>query len=163
MRAGKRDNKWHWFHFQNPRWASEDSNMPPYPWLFEKKTDFKSLPTKIAVQRRLGVPFPAWSKDEIDQQAREQGMAIARSLFEGDAPVGYQPMKDKSPEELIRHFSESQVVALIAYVQKVGTYHEIGKEGPPSGVPLDPDSYRNLTGRSLDFHGGKTTSTTDNP
>ena len=90
-------------------------------------------------------------------------MAIARSLFEGDAPVGYQPMKDKSPEELIRHFSESQVVALIAYVQKVGTYHEIGKEGPPSGVPLDPDSYRNLTGRSLDFHGGKTTSTTDNP
>jgi cytochrome c oxidase cbb3-type subunit I/II len=161
VRSGKRDNKWHWFHFQNPRWASEDSNMPPYPWLFEKKADFKSLPAKIAVQRRLGVPFPAWTKDEIDQQAREQGMAIARSLFEGSAPVGYEPMKDKSTEELVRYFSETQVVALIAYVQKVGTYRDIEKEGPPVPTPLDPDSYRKLTERSQDFLNGKTSSATD--
>ncbi|RYD65520.1 MAG: cytochrome-c oxidase, cbb3-type subunit I [Verrucomicrobiaceae bacterium] len=156
VRSGKRDNKWHWFHFMNPRWANEDSNMPPYPWLYEQKTDFKSLPGKIAVQRRLGVPFPAWTKDEIDQQAREQGMAIARSLFEGGSPVGYEPMKGDSTEALVRHFSESQVVAMIAYVQKLGAYHEIHKEGLPAAVPLDPDSFRNVTDKTKAFRKGET-------
>jgi cytochrome c oxidase cbb3-type subunit I/II len=159
VRAGKRDNKWHWFHFMNPRWANEDSNMPAYPWLYEEKTDFKSLPGKIAVQRRLGVPFPAWTSDEIDQQAREQGMAIARSLFEGNAPVGYEPMKAASKEELVRHFSESRVVALIAYVQKVGSYHEIEKKDLPEAVPLDPDSYRKLTEHAREMHQARTSST----
>jgi cytochrome c oxidase cbb3-type subunit I/II len=157
VRTGKRDNKWHWFHFMNPRWANDDSNMPPYPWLYEKKTDFKSLPSKIAVQSRLGVPYPAWTKDEIDQQAREQGMAIARSLFEGTSPVGYEPMKGASTEELVRHFSESQVVAMIAYIQKVGTYQVITKEGLPTPTPLDPDSYRKVAAKTEAFRKGETT------
>jgi len=152
MRIGKRDNKWHYFHFYNPRWANEDSNMPPYAFLFEKKTDFKALPGKIAVQRQLGVPFPAWSKDEIEQQARDQAMEISRSLFEGSSPVSYEPMRGASSGELVRHFSESQVVALIAYVQKLGAYREIHKDTPPQGSPLDPDSYRNLGGRIDEFH-----------
>jgi cytochrome c oxidase cbb3-type subunit I/II len=156
VRSGKRDNKWHWFHFMNPRWANEDSNMPPYPWLYEKKTDFKSLPSKIAVQSRLGVPYPAWTKDEIDQQAREQGMAIARSLFEGNQPVGYEPMKGKSTEELVRHFSESQVVAMIAYIQKVGAYQVIIKDGLPTPTPLDPDSYRKVADKTEAFRKGET-------
>jgi cytochrome c oxidase cbb3-type subunit I/II len=157
VRTGKRDNKWHWFHFMNPRWANDDSNMPPYPWLYEKKTDFKSLPSKIAVQSRLGVPYPAWTKDEIDQQAREQGMAIARSLFEGTSPVGYEPMKGASTEELVRHFSESQVVAMIAYIQKVGTYQVITKDGLPAPTPLDPDSYRKVAAKTEAFRKGETT------
>jgi cytochrome c oxidase cbb3-type subunit I/II len=151
MRIGKRDNKWHFFHFQNPRWANEDSNMPSYDFLFERKTDFKSLPTKISVQRQLGVPFPAWTKDEIEQQAREQGMEIARSLFEGGSPVSYEPMKNASSQELVRHFSESEVVALIAYIQKLGTYREIEKATPPEANGLDPDSRRDLDERTQEF------------
>jgi cytochrome c oxidase cbb3-type subunit I/II len=151
MRIGKRDNKWHFFHFQNPRWANEDSNMPSYDFLFERKTDFKSLPTKISVQRQLGVPFPAWTKDEIEQQAREQGMEIARSLFEGGSPVSYEPMKNASSQELVRHFSESEVVALIAYIQKLGAYREIEKATPPEANGLDPDSRRDLGERTQEF------------
>jgi len=161
VRAGKRDNKWHWFHFMDPRWANEDSNMPSYAWLYEKKTDFKTLPAKIAVQRRLGVPFPAWSKDEIEQQAREQGMAIARSLFEGDAPVGYEPMKGASKEELVRHFSESQVVAMIAYVQKLGSYHEIDAKELPEAKPMDPDSYRTVTEHAREVQKARDTTSAD--
>jgi cytochrome c oxidase cbb3-type subunit I/II len=152
MRIGKRDNKWHYFHFYDPRWANEDSNMPPYAFLFEKKTDFKALPKKIAVQRQLGVPFPAWTKDEIEQQARDQAMEIARSLFEGSSPVSYEPMKGADSQALVRHFSESQVVALIAYVQKLGAYREVHKDTPPQGNALDPDSFRNLGGRVEEFH-----------
>ena len=36
MRVGKRGNDWHFNHFLNPRQTSPGSNMPAYPWLFEK-------------------------------------------------------------------------------------------------------------------------------
>jgi hypothetical protein len=85
-------------------------------------------------------------------------MAIARSLFEGSQPVGYEPMKGASTEELVRYFSESQVVAMIAYIQKVGTYQVITKEGLPQPRPLDPDSYRNVGDKTERFRKGETTS-----
>ncbi len=50
MRVGKRGNDWHFNHFLNPRQTSPGSNMPAYPWLFEKPADVKSLPAKIAAQ-----------------------------------------------------------------------------------------------------------------
>ncbi|BCU78523.1 cytochrome-c oxidase, cbb3-type subunit I [Luteolibacter sp. LG18] len=153
MRSGKRDNKWHWFHFQNPRWANEDSNMPPYPWLYDNKTDFSSLTRKITVQRQLGVPYPAWSRDEIDQQARNQGLEIARSLFEGNAPVSYTPMTGATSAELVRKFSESEVVAVIAYVQKLGSYRDVHRKDSDA-IPLDPDSYRTAIPRRTEKTAG---------
>jgi cbb3-type cytochrome c oxidase subunit I len=32
--SGKRTHDWHLTHLWNPRWVVPDSNMPPYPWLF---------------------------------------------------------------------------------------------------------------------------------
>ena len=142
VRSGKRDNKWHWFHFMNPRWANEDSNMPSYHWLYEEKLDLASLPTRIAAQRRLGVPYPPLSADEIEQQAREQSIAIGKSLFEGPSPVGHAPMKNATPEELVRYFSDRKITALIAYIQKLGTYREIEADPKRKPNPLDPDSYQ---------------------
>jgi cytochrome c oxidase cbb3-type subunit I/II len=144
VRSGKRDNKWHWFHFMNPRWANEDSNMPSYHWLYEEKLDLASLPTRIAVQRRLGVPYPPLTSDEIDQQAREQSIAIGKSLFEGSSPVGHAPMKNATPEELVRYFSDKKITALIAYIQKVGTYTEVKADPKRTPNPLDPDSYQRV-------------------
>jgi len=60
-------------------------------------------------------------------------------------------MKNASSQELVRHFSESEVVALIAYIQKLGTYHEIEKATPPEANGLDPDSRRDLNERTQEF------------
>ncbi len=141
VRMGKRDNKWHWFHFLNPRWANADSNMPAYPWLFEENTDLKGLPGRIAAQRDLGVPYPAMTKEEIRQNAIEQGKAIAATLFQGEAPVSYEPMKDATPEQLTATFAERKVIALTAYIQKLGAYREVPLSNPPRPIPLDPDTY----------------------
>ncbi len=156
VRSGRRDNKWHWFHFRNPRWANQDSNMPPYPWLFEEKTDIKALPKKIAVQTQLGVPYEAMDKHEIEQAALDQATAISRTLFEGEAPVTYDGMPEATGEELVAEFSQRKIIALIAYMQKLGSYRVVEKDGPPEPTPLDPDSYRSLTGRSLEYRDGKT-------
>lgn len=140
MRIGRRDNLWHFNHFLDPRQTSPGSNMPPYPWLFETKTDFKSLPNRIAVQSRLGVPWPAMSKDAIEQNAREQAVEIAASLVKAGAFMPKEP--DLTDDALRNKLADNQVVALIAYLQKLGTYQTIEKEIPNGPTSLDPDTQR---------------------
>ena len=140
MRGGKRDNLWHFNHMINPRQTSPGSNMPPYPWLIDAKADLKSLPNRIAVQTRLGVPWPAMTKDAIEQSARDQGMEIAASLVKAGAFLADQP--DISPDVLRNRLAESQMIALIAYLQKLGAYQEINAPAGKGALPLDPDGYR---------------------
>jgi len=130
--GGKRSDSWHWRHMLDPREMASGSVMPSYPWLAEKKTDFKSLPDKIAVQRlHLGVPYPAWTRHEIEQGARDQAMGIKRNL----------------EKEGIYADEESELIALIAYLQKLGTYEEVvhdDDDDAPSRRSLfeGPDQYR---------------------
>ncbi len=141
MRVGKRGNDWHFNHFLNPRQTSPGSNMPAYPWLFEKETDVKSLPGKIAAQVSLGVPWPALNKHEITDMVETQAQEIAKSLV--DAKV-YLPSKpDLQGDALRNHLAKSEVVALIAYLQKLGAYKEVQRKLPPNS--LDPDSHRKVT------------------
>jgi len=125
-----RSNSWHFRHLMDPRQVSEGSNMPSYPWMAKHKTNLKVLPKKIAVQRRLGVPYPAWRKDEIHALAIEQGMRISRDLKE----FGIYIEPDK------------QIVAVIAYLQKLGKFEKLDEKGAPVPVqdmkPGVPDAHR---------------------
>lgn len=102
--GGKYPNMWHFQHFENPRSTSVGSNMPSYPWLYRQKADLEALPSKIAVLRRLGVPFPERSHDEIREESLVQGRAIAADLATGGVKI--------SPD--------TEVIALIAYIQQLG-------------------------------------------
>jgi cytochrome c oxidase cbb3-type subunit I/II len=138
VRVGRRDNLWHFNHLWDPRQTSPGSNMPSYPFLFEKKADLKSLPKRIAVQVTLGVPWPAMDKHEIEQSARDQAMKISESLIKAGA---YLPNRTELQEdELMRHLAETQAVALIAYLQKIGVYENV--EIKREKQALDPDSHR---------------------
>jgi len=135
MRSGPRDNAWHFNHFINPR-ISPGSNMPAYSFLADKKTDFKSLPKRIEVQTTLGVPWPAMTKDAIEQGAREQALEIASSLVASEVFLPNKP--GLTGEALRNHLAESELIAMIAYVQKLGAYEEI--LAPAKQHALDPDS-----------------------
>lgn len=102
--GGRYNDAWHYKHMLNPRSTSPGSNMPNYPWLFEKMTDYGSLPSKINTLKMLGVPWPDWSPAEIDSAAKAQ----ARSIKEGLESSGLEVDQD------------AQVVALIAYLQQLG-------------------------------------------
>ena len=140
MRVGKRGNDWHYKHFLNPRDMSLGSNMPAYPWLFEKETDVKSLPGKIAAQVKIGVPWPAMNQHEIRDSVETQAQEIAQSLI--DAKVELPSKPDLKGDALRNHLAKCEVVALIAYVQKLGSYKEVGKDHPSSPSSLNPDSHR---------------------
>ncbi|MCU0791665.1 MAG: cytochrome-c oxidase, cbb3-type subunit I [Opitutaceae bacterium] len=102
--GGKYPDSWHYHHMLNPRAISPGSNMPNYPWLFERDTDVAALPSKLAVQRTLGVPYPDWSEAELKAQVDEQAAGIAARLRAADILV--EPSRE--------------IVALIAYLQKLG-------------------------------------------
>lgn len=109
MRIGLRNNVWHYEHLMDPRSTSgEGSNMPAFPWLAEQTADYEALVSKIKVQRDiLGVPFAEdLDREAIMEQCEAQALEIARDLKTGGHYV--EP--------------DSEVVALIAYLQKLGTY-----------------------------------------
>ncbi|MEY3896135.1 MAG: cytochrome-c oxidase, cbb3-type subunit [Verrucomicrobiota bacterium] len=143
MRVGKRGNDWHFNHFLNPRQTSPGSNMPAYPWLFENTADVKALPAKIAAQSRIGVPWPPMSQHEIRDLAESQSQEIAASLV---AAKVYLPDKpDLQGDALRNHLAKTQAIALIAYIQKLGTYRDVVKDAPAKPSNLNPDSHRATT------------------
>ena len=135
-----RGNDWHFIHFLNPREMDAKSNMPAYPWLFTEKTDFKSIPGKIKAQRMLGVPYPAMDKHEIEQSSLDQATEIAKTLV--DAQVSLEGTETMTPAELTTHLSELKVIALIAYIQKLGAHDKVEQDPRVRPIPLDPDRRR---------------------
>ena len=135
-REGERyPHSWHFDHMMDPRSTSVGSNMPPYPHLYTEKFDQKTLPRKIAVMVQLGVPYPMMDGTEIKTKAIEQGIMIVEELkTQGKAA---------SPD--------TKIVALIAYLQKLGKYDvpkiEEKLKGTPQGIPFPikpglPDKFR---------------------
>ena len=101
--GGKYNDIWHYRHMENPRSISEGSNMPNYPWLLTDDTDTAALPSKLRVQRILGVPYPEMTDQEIADLVTEQAGAIAANLA-SDVEVA----------------PEREIIALIAFLQQLG-------------------------------------------
>jgi cytochrome c oxidase cbb3-type subunit I/II len=107
--GGKYSNEWQFRHLEDPRSMSPGSIMPSYPWLIEKDWDSKVIPGRIAALVRLGVPYPAWNADFIRQTAHDQAVHISKDLRNRGIFV--------SPDR--------QIVALIAYLQRLGRNPEL--------------------------------------
>ncbi len=125
--ANRRSNYWHYRHMLDPRDTSPGSNMPAYPWLFEQNTHYSSLPGKINVMRMLGVPYPDhWTPSYIIEDAQAQAQEVAEEVYR-DQIRDLNP--DWTPEQIRRRAQEMaqseadhKIMALIAYLQKLGVY-----------------------------------------
>ncbi|HWL15260.1 MAG TPA: cytochrome-c oxidase, cbb3-type subunit II, partial [Opitutus sp.] len=107
--GGKYPNVWHLRHMEDPRSVSVGSNMPSYPWLLANDTDVAALPSKIRVQRMLGVPYGPLSAQQIFDQVNEQAKSIAADLRTAGAYVA----------------PEKEIIALTAYLQKLGKFEPV--------------------------------------
>ncbi len=112
--GGKYPDIWHFRHMENPRSISVGSNMPNYPWLFKKHTDVAALPAKINVQRMLGVPYGPLTAQQIFDSVTTQSKGIAKGLRDSGAYVA----------------PEKEIVALIAYLQKLGQFEKVEAKSP---------------------------------
>jgi cytochrome c oxidase cbb3-type subunit I/II len=103
--GGKYPDSWHYNHMLDPRIMSPGSIMPSYPWMLDEKVDTAVTGKKIRVMQTLGVPYPEGYDKQANADLIAQGNKIKASL-----------KKDKLDAS-----NTSEIVALIAYLQRVGT------------------------------------------
>ena len=100
----KKTNGWHFRHFREPSSMSEGSIMPPYPFLLETDLDISNTEAKINAMRKLGVPYAKGYEKQAVADLQEQAKEISNNLI----------------TDSIRVSSRKEVIALIAYMQRLG-------------------------------------------
>ncbi|PQJ11816.1 cytochrome C oxidase Cbb3 [Flavipsychrobacter stenotrophus] len=103
--GGKYPDSWHFNHMYEPGSISPGTIMPNYPWLFKNNLDTAITGAKIRAMITLGVPYAAGYDRIANDELMKQANGIAANLA-----------KDK-----ITIKSDKEIIALIAYLQRVGT------------------------------------------
>ncbi len=110
--GGKYPHSWHYHHMLDPTSMSPGSIMPAYPWLFEQDIDLSTTQDKLNTLKTLGVPY----EDEYIATANEDLMKQATEITAQLSKEGIEVKPEK------------EIVALIAYLQRLGTDIKVKKE-----------------------------------
>ncbi|MBL4592020.1 MAG: cytochrome-c oxidase, cbb3-type subunit II, partial [Phycisphaerales bacterium] len=112
---------WHYKHFKNPTDMTPGSIMPRYPWLFTGKINFPEIQGRVDSMAMLGVPYGELVKaGAAEEHARNQALIVAIELQE-----------QGGPDAMETH--EMKVIALIAYLQRLGTDLYAEPDAPSEG------------------------------
>lgn len=103
--GGKYPDSWHFNHMYEPSSMSPNSIMPNYPWLFDNTIDTSVTGAKIRAMQTLGVPYPEGYDRIANKDMMQQADAIKGNLAKDNIKVK----------------SDKEIIALIAYLQRVGT------------------------------------------
>ena len=116
--GGLRSNYWHYQHMIHPKDVSPGSIMPAYTWMKDNDLDISLLPRKIRAMQTLGVPYPK-DYDKIALiDLEKQSASIALDII-NNLPKELQAYMRKEDE--VAKLQKKEVVAIIAYLQRLGT------------------------------------------
>ncbi|NOT38367.1 MAG: cytochrome-c oxidase, cbb3-type subunit I [Saprospiraceae bacterium] len=110
--GGKYNDSWHFNHMLDPRSMAPGSIMPSYPHMFEDEIDKASTMSKIHAMRKLGVPYPENYESQCVSDLEKQAKGITDKL---------------RTENKIDIPSDREIIALIAYLQRLGTDTKLKK------------------------------------
>jgi cytochrome c oxidase cbb3-type subunit I/II len=123
--GGKYNDSWHFNHFWDPQSTSSGSIMPGYKWLYDNEAmDISLLEKKMKAMRTLGVPYTDAEIANGTTDLRKQAIKIEESLkTDPDFVKSYDNSKKKAAAkgEKFIPMNEREIVALIAYIQRLGT------------------------------------------
>ena len=111
--GGKYSNAWQFNHLMDPTTMSPGSIMPPYPWLINQTLDTSTTVAKINAMRTLGVPYEEGYELKANADLKAQADAIAANLAIDNIKVQ----------------SDKEIIAIIAYLQRLGTDIKAGGAG----------------------------------
>jgi len=114
--GGKYPNSWHFNHMYEPSSISPGTIMPNYPWLFANDLDTAITPAKIRAMQTLGVPYPPGYDKIANRDLMQQADKIRDNL-----------LADK-----ITIKSNKEIIALIAYLQRMGTDIKLQQKTAPN-------------------------------
>lgn len=116
--GGRYPNLWHYRHLVDPRAITPGSNMPPYAHFATTKVDLGRTGEKMAALKSIGVPYTDADIRVAQDDAKMQGAIVAADL--ANEGVKVEP--------------DSQMVAVIAYLQRLGKKPEAPKPSAPVAV-----------------------------
>ncbi|MCC4212062.1 cytochrome-c oxidase, cbb3-type subunit I [Leeuwenhoekiella parthenopeia] len=122
--GGKYSDNWHLNHMYDPQSTSAGSIMPSYSWLIRSELDKSQTEDKMKAMKQLGVPYTVEDIERAQQWMSEQGEQIEKNLYaDPDFAKTYEADK-KAAAQNGADFVEMrnrEIVALIAYLQRLGT------------------------------------------
>lgn len=129
--GGKYSDAWHVAHLSNPREMVPGSIMPSYSFLKERGLDTVTVGKHMETLRAVGVPYT----DEMIKNAEKDA---ALQLHPQDDTSGLTARYGKNVN--IRNFSgqamPSEMDALIAYLQALGTFVDFRDYDPDMDAPV---------------------------
>ncbi|MEK6782408.1 MAG: cytochrome-c oxidase, cbb3-type subunit I [Bacteroidota bacterium] len=102
--GSKYADSWHYRHMLTPGDVSTGSIMPAYPWLYDQVINKERTAEKISAMRTIGVPYADGYEELANADLDKQANSIAEAL----KMEGYETPSD------------AEIVALIAYLQRLG-------------------------------------------
>ena len=130
--GGKYSDNWHLNHFYDPQSTSSGSIMPSYKWLIKNELDKSKTEAKMQAMQTLGVPYTQEEIDRAQQWMTEQGETIEKNLYsDPDFAKTYEADKKYAAEngEEFVEMRNREVVAIIAYLQRLGTDIKVKNAG----------------------------------
>jgi cytochrome c oxidase cbb3-type subunit I/II len=123
--GGKQSHDWHIRHLANPRELMPDSIMPGYSHLLRADLDFGLMQKRVDVMAMIGVPYGD-AINKAEELARQQADSIASDLIKQGGmefyfPDGVDGTKLTPEQREPYRVNHKQVIALIAYLQRMGT------------------------------------------
>src|SRR5690606_18057742 len=122
--VGKYSDNWHLNHMYDPQSTSSGSIMPAYQWLVKDKLDRSDTEDKMKTMVKLGVPYTeediATAQEHMDKQATQ----IEKNLYnDPDFAKNYESDKRDAEVrgEVFVEMKDREIIALIAYLQRLGT------------------------------------------
>lgn len=119
----KNPDSWHFKHMYNPRITSAGSIMPRFPWLITNRLDRSQMLAKIILMKNtFDVPYTKAEIDSADQWADNQSKAIVKRIYSEAGDLRDQMYEEKiSKGNAFVPLEQREIVALIAYLQRLGT------------------------------------------
>ena len=122
--GGKYSDNWHFNHMYDPQSTSPGSIMPAYKWLITDKLDRSLTEDKMEAMVTLGVPYTPEEIERAQKWMDEQAAQIEKNLYnDPEFAESYEADKKyalENGEEFIE-MRDREIVALIAYIQRLGT------------------------------------------
>lgn len=107
----KKSDLWHFNHMDDPQAISPGSIMPSYSFLIDHDLDTSTTAAKIRAMQTLGVPYEKGYDQLANRDLMEQASRIAANLAKDSVNVP----------------ANREIIAMIAYLQRLGTDIEKGK------------------------------------
>lgn len=115
--GGKYSDEWHRAHMIDPRSVVPESVMPGYPFLAQRKLNYKDIEAQLKTNAIVGVPYTDEmvenAKVDLETQAGKNTADL--EAFLARYPKAQARTFDGNPNEI------TELDALIAYLQMLGT------------------------------------------